>query len=109
MTVEWKHCMSGQERWYSGINMYTIYKYPLALTDKQVVEMQYPANILSVIEQSGEIVVYAIADRETSLTKEIAFYIAGTGSNIDDFFAFNFLGTVKVGQFVWHVFWRDGK
>jgi hypothetical protein len=90
-------------------------KYTLETTDRQVLEIPTPAQILSVVEQRGEIVLYAIIEEGTqTVTKVIDIY--GTGHTIPKERSTYmgepqttpgvFLGTVATvgGSLMWHVF-----
>jgi hypothetical protein len=90
-------------------------KFPLETTDRQVLEIPAPAQILSVVEQRGEIVLYAILNPDApTVTKVIDIY--GTGHQIPKERSTymgepqktpgTFLGTVATigGSLMWHVF-----
>lgn len=91
-------------------------KYKLTVTDRQVLEIPAPATILSVIEQHGDVVLYAIIDygSESTVTKVIDIY--GTGNRIPferstyegepQTEPGKFIGTVSTenGGLIWHVF-----
>lgn len=91
-------------------------KFTLPTVDRQVVEIPEPAEILSVIEQYGEIVLYAKMEKGAPLvTKTIDIY--GTGHTITKPQSLlvegvyksepgKFLGTVSTenGALIWHVF-----
>jgi len=91
-------------------------KYVLSVTDRQVLEIPAPAQILSVIEQRGEVVLYALIDygTESTVTKVIDIY--GTGHKVPkDRSTYEgepqtepgaFIGTVSTenGGLIWHVF-----
>lgn len=62
-------------------------------------------DILSVIEQDGEVTLYYLNDHVRNKLHTIC--TVGTGWNLDvSFLDCNFLGTVKCGIYVWHVFYR---
>ena len=87
--------------------MKSVYKYNLDTTDNQIIEIQ-SKNILSVNEQYGNIVVYALFDSDIKPIR-YEFNIRGTGHpiifEVDNF---NFLGTVKLydGNLMFHVFYK---
>lgn len=91
--------------------MKVIYKYPVDITDEQVIKIPLGSKILSVIEQNNKIVLYAIVHPGVEYTREIILRIVGTGHEIpfslDDF---KFMGSVKLhdGQLVFHVFVKEG-
>jgi len=90
--------------------MKRIFKYPLEVEDHQILEI--PSNrLLSVQEQNGEVVVYAMVDTVKPPIK-YEFAINGTGNPVNfDADNFNFLGTVKLynGSIMFHVFYRELK
>jgi hypothetical protein len=85
-----------------------IYKYPLVFEDQQFVELPVGSDILSVAEQRGQIVLYAIVDTEEEDKAEVLVYIYGTGNPMGKANprAKHFLGTVNThnGALMWHVF-----
>lgn len=99
--------------------MYSIYKYPLAITDTQTIDLPLESKILSVGYQGGdELVLWALVypgHRPFPKT----FRIIGTGHPIRDPDSLRYIGTVQMksdpmddgqgnissGQiYVWHVF-----
>lgn len=65
--------------------MKRVFKYPLKLTDSQVVKMPRPAQLLSVIEQDGDLVLYAVVDDAMNcVTETIHIFIRGTGNPMGD-------------------------
>ena len=88
--------------------MKNILKYVLMPTDVQTLSIQ-SYSVLSVQEQKGDIVVYALVDHDLPVV-EYEFRVVGTGHTI----AFNpedmeFLGTVKLhnGALMFHIFCRE--
>lgn len=90
-----------------------IFKYPLEITDKQTIRVPAGGIPLSVIEQRGNVVLYALVpeDNDPGVTKDLEIRIVGTGCPItfDTVNDFPFLGTVSTedGQLIWHVFCKD--
>lgn len=83
--------------------MYKIYKYELELTDNQSLTLPENSKILTVIEQNNKIVLYAkVSDSEWQ--DFFMIHIRGTGHPI--FETAKYLNTVKINQFVWHVFYQ---
>lgn len=79
-----------------------IYKYPIQLTDQQIIHLPLYAKIISAQLQNGVICLWAILDPEAvDLTRRIV--IAGTGHPMPDL-PLRFIDTVQDGSFVWHVF-----
>lgn len=81
-----------------------IYKYPLEMKDKQVLMLPPGCRILSVINQGGNMVLYALVDIE-NYKYAVNIYIVGTGNPVPpEIDEAAFVATVQQGQFVWHVF-----
>ncbi len=92
--------------------MKRIFKYTLKAKDVQDVVIPYPNRILSVTEQYGSIVVYALVDDCENGDGEIyTFQIRGTGHNADGLEGYTFLGTAKLldGDLMFHVFYIRGR
>jgi hypothetical protein len=87
--------------------MSKIFKHELAVGDLTKIDCM---EVLSVIEQDGKIMLYTISDTELdynlSNNQHLFFYVLGTGWDTDRVDNMKFLATVKVGSFVWHVFYR---
>jgi len=86
--------------------MKTIWRYPLLITDRQVLKIPRSAQFLSVIQQNGTVMLYALVDTD-SPEKEYEIFLRGTGGPIDEAYLrfIDFVGTVKMPDgFVWHVF-----
>lgn len=81
-------------------------KFKLSTTDVQTVEISEPANILSVIEQRDEIVLYAEMKRGAPTVKK-QICIIGTGNPMPEYPG-RFIGTVSTeqGSLIWHVYDR---
>ena len=90
--------------------MRKILKYPLTITDEQPLRLPLGSEILSVMEQNDQIVLYALIDADQKLTSEYTISIRGTGHNIDELTINNFIGTCKLfnGHLMYHVFIRGG-
>jgi len=81
-----------------------IYKYPLAITDRQTIKIPAGASILSVGNQRGTLCMWAAADPSNPL-KDLEVEIHGTGNPIEGVpMEKQFIGTVITEPFVWHVF-----
>ena len=84
----------------------TIWKYDLKPRDGQEISIPLPAKILSVDEQYGRLVVWAIVD-PVAPHRVVAFSIRGTGHPLDGTEG-RFVNTVKMSNgLVWHVFVKD--
>jgi hypothetical protein len=85
-----------------------IFKYRLEIKDCQTVEIP-TERILSVEEQNGDVVVYAMVDPEGP-KKKYEFRIVVTGHDLPgDIKTYTFLGSVKLymGRLMFHVFYKE--
>jgi len=85
--------------------MKTIWNWTLLTVDSQAVLLPQGAKFLSVIEQDGRPVLYALVDPKAPMeTTEVR--VKGTGEAVDEAFfqSHVFLGTVKIYKFSWHIF-----
>jgi hypothetical protein len=86
--------------------MKTIWKFTLALTDSQRIEMPEETEILTVQLQGETIQLWAVVDlHEPAKTEMRTFEIHGTGNPISDGMR-EYIGTFQQPPFVWHVFER---
>lgn len=99
--------MSAVQQPPSPIGDYRIYKYPLILTDCQIVMMPVGARVLSAKEQRGELCVWAMVDasqQQQQLSMRIT--IVGTGNPLPESDMGSFVDTVVTNRHVWHVYAR---
>jgi hypothetical protein len=86
---------------------FRIYKYPLAVTDVQTVELPENATVLSVQAQGNELVFWARVDIKAQIKPRV-FRVIGTGHPIPDAAYLNYVDTVvleaRAGSLIWHVF-----
>ncbi len=82
-----------------------IFKYQLEVTNLQTIELPQGARILSVRQQGGQIMLWAMV-HPTHQTIPHTFRIYGTGHPVDENSGRtqSFLGTVQLGALVFHVF-----
>ena len=85
--------------------MKTIYKYPIEITDEQVVEMPVYARILGVQMQGDNVNIWALVDTELH-TMSVKIRVLAKGNPIAAGLQLRYIGTV-CGVFVWHVFIDD--
>lgn len=87
--------------------MNVIWKFPLEILDFQEVLMPENAKILSVENQSDNIVLYALVNPDIRRSHR-PVYIRGTGHSIGPLLGRELIGTVKTmdGNLMWHVFAR---
>lgn len=82
-----------------------IWKFPLHLTDRQVVSMPSGAKILSAQAQHGKVTLWAMCDQSREERQLRTLLIIGTGHPVPDDCC-EFIGTVQFegGSLVFHVF-----
>lgn len=86
--------------------MKTIFKYELRPVDQQEVLMPHGAKLRSVGVQSGRMMLWAEVDTEKPAEAR-TIHIVGTGNPIPPLAAaVEFIGTVQVPPFVWHVYYE---
>ncbi len=88
--------------------MNKIFEHVLENVDHQIIDINFPARILSVIEKNNDIVLYSMGDDGKDVTTiSLDILIIGTGEVVDDMVKFIFLGTVKLfDKEIWHVLYR---
>jgi hypothetical protein len=80
----------------------SIWKFPLASTAKQGLEVPTGARFLSCQMQDGVIAIWFDVDTAAPLATRI-FLIVGTGQKVPDD-AGDYLATVQDDAYVWHLF-----
>jgi len=83
-----------------------IYKYPLAMLDRQEILMSSDAEILTAQTQEGKIFIWALVNKTAAIEK-VSFEIHGTGNPIPDLQEGErrqWVGTVQIYAMVWHIF-----
>ncbi len=85
--------------------MKKIWKYTLPVSDYPVISMPKGARVLSVDVQHGKVQVWALVDPEAP-TELHRFMMVGTGHCLTEkcVESMRFIGTVQMGDFVWHIF-----
>lgn len=88
-----------------------IWKYTLAITDRQQVSMPKGAGILAVANQRGALFLWAMVDPSSLVeTEDHDIEIIGTGNQMPDTEDIRrYIGSAVLGPFVWHVFERVGR
>jgi len=85
-----------------------IWKYPLKVEDDQCFMIPFNGEVLSVINQKGNLVLYALVDETETRMEDVNIKIIGTGNWIDDedFIGYKFINTVQLadGNLVFHIF-----
>jgi hypothetical protein len=89
--------------------MRTIWKYPLAITDRQRVALPMGYTLLHVSAQSNTLYVWAEVDTSVAMQKTVDFYIVGTGTPVPTvkFCTVKYFGTVPMLPYVWHVYYCE--
>lgn len=83
--------------------MRTVYKYPLIVHDEQELVLPKSAQILSVMNQQDNLVLYALVDTEETEREAHTVYVHGTGYPVDK--PGMFIGSVVMfGSYMIHVF-----
>ena len=86
-------------------NKMVIYKYPLIVTDIQIVLLPEGAQILHVDVQNHCLCLWALVDPEAPLYPQ-TIEVIGTGNTILTIGTIKHIGTVLMAPFVWHIFTR---
>lgn len=82
--------------------MKTIWKFPIRLTDEQLVTMPRDSAALSCQMQDGQLCLWAFVESDAPMeTRTVR--IVGTGHPLDEG-GEQFIDTVQDGRLVWHVF-----
>lgn len=86
--------------------MRTIYKYSLAVVDRQSIYMHVDAQILAVADQYGSLQLWALVDTSLPMRSR-TILIVGTGNPADHIFPeHKHIGSVIMsgGALMWHIF-----
>lgn len=88
--------------------MKAVYKYPLEITDEQVVNMPLNAKILCVQIQRSVPCLWVEVNTEETEFEERKIYIHGTGHEYEE--EGSYIGTIQLydGRLVFHVFEEKG-
>ncbi len=88
--------------------MKRVFKYPLQVADKQEIQLPASSKILSVEEQGGQLVLYALVNDTVKMMNTFVVIIHGTGHDADDTDGCDYVNTVKMydGRIMFHVFIR---
>jgi len=81
-----------------------IYKYDIPINGS--IMLPAGSQILSVGIQDDQVRVWILLDPDAPKTEACAFRVVGTGWDVDRDSLGIFIGTVRDGGFVWHVFAR---
>ncbi len=83
--------------------MKTIFKYPLAVTDIQVLKLPKNTDVFSAQFQGDQLCVWGLVDTEAEL-EDREFRIFGTGQPFEVSGKFRFVDTAQQESLVWHIF-----
>lgn len=84
--------------------MQSIYKYKIVLDENQVIRVPQNAKVLSVgLDPSNTLCLWCQVSRTEMVTKDLFVSVVGTGFDVRDD-AGTFIGTVRQGVYMWHVF-----
>lgn len=93
--------------------MRTIYKYPLDIKYHQTIECLWPANVLSVKMQNGQLNAWVEVDTDCIpprfYPRNREFLIFGTGQYLnteEQMKDWTFFDTIIEGSFVWHIYMK---
>jgi hypothetical protein len=82
--------------------MITIHKH--IITDRKIIEAPKDSKFLSVGMQGDNICIWVMSDTGNQ-NVSYTIRVVGTGQNITELWAWEYLGTVQAGEFVWHIFY----
>lgn len=83
--------------------MKTIFKYEIDLTPYQLLKLPEGFKPLSVQMQNDRIMLWAEVDTGAPV-KQFPFWMFGTGHEIPPVGVGDYIGTVQMGNFVWHLY-----
>jgi len=86
--------------------MKTVWKYPLACADDQIVNLPIGATVLHAREQHGALCIWALVDSDKPAVEPHHVHIAGTGHPIEHSKGIRYISTLflEAGFVVLHVF-----
>lgn len=80
-----------------------IWKFPLGLIDGQTIRLPVGAVILGAgLDPNDDLCLWAKVDAAQSAKHDVPVQIVGTGNPMPE--VGDFVGTVRQGRFMWHVF-----
>ncbi|OKP94799.1 hypothetical protein [Paenibacillus sp. P32E] len=73
--------------------------------DVQTLQVSAGSSIISAVNEGGYIAVYVLKQNPNQpMVEDLKFLVVGTGWDITCSANAKFISTVKVGEFVWHLF-----
>lgn len=82
--------------------MKKIYKYKIPKNG--LIELPYKAEVLSANSQNGEIFIWALVDVSINTIETRIFEIIGTGFEFVNSEKYNFINTIFMDEYVFHIF-----
>lgn len=89
----------------------TIWKYPLVITDEQVLNVPLGFRPLWVGVQNGQVMLWAevgtqsdVIEPDLRANRQRRVRIIGTGNRMPNMAGFKYVGTVEQAPFIWHVY-----
>ena len=85
----------------------TIYKYPITITDLQIVLLPLNSTILTIQMQGNTLCLWAEVEETNTDTEERIIELIGTGHKMSNILR-NYIGTVQQfgGGLIWHIYER---
>lgn len=81
----------------------TIWKFPIRITDRQIIEIPVCNKIMHVgLDPRGDLCFWAEVQPDSERVKKM-FYVVGTGGRIPGD-SMGHLGSITMGPFVWHLY-----
>ena len=80
-----------------------IHKFVLSVAERQTIELPPLSKILHVHEQYGNLVLWALVNKDSKDKETRTIEIAGTGMDMKPENR-KYIGTAHVNSYVWHVF-----
>ena len=87
----------------------TIYKYPIKITDEQIVMLPSGAEILTAQFQGHTLCLWAQVEEKLSVAKGRTIEVFGTGQPMSMRYNRRYIGTAQQsgGSLIWHIFERE--
>lgn len=82
--------------------MKKIYKYKIPKNG--LIELPYKSEVLSANSQNGEIFIWALVDVSINTIETRIFEIIGTGFEFVNSEKYNFINTIFMDEYVFHIF-----
>lgn len=85
--------------------MKSIFKYQISYSAPIEIRLPMDSKVISAgLDPQGDLCIWALVDPETATTPRV-FMVVGTGWSMEDEIDnWEFIGTVRQGPYMWHVF-----